>query len=124
MLARMTRQYSKRGGTYAEGTISAMNHGYLSEMIPRSISAGGTFLSKQTYLEMFIINQCDLRRPQGASGCHKVFASRALQASEARLYILIYVMDQSVNWPKICESWLNLGKRNFGSAKHLAEPNC
>ena len=32
-----------------------------------------------------IINQCDLRRPKGASGGHKVYASRAAQASEARL---------------------------------------
>ena len=32
-----------------------------------------------------IINQCDLRRPKGASGGHKVSASRAAQASEARL---------------------------------------
>ena len=35
-----------------------------------------------------IINQCDTRRPKGASGGHKVSASRAAQASEARLYIL------------------------------------
>ena len=35
-----------------------------------------------------IINQCDPRRPKGASGGHKVSASRAAQASEARLYIL------------------------------------
>ena len=34
-----------------------------------------------------IINQCDLRRPKGASGGHKVSASRAAQASEACLYI-------------------------------------
>ena len=33
-----------------------------------------------------IINQCDPRRPKGASGGHKVSASRAAQASEARLY--------------------------------------
>ena len=33
-----------------------------------------------------IINQCDLRRPKGASGGHKVSASRAAQASEARLF--------------------------------------
>ena len=33
-----------------------------------------------------INNQCDLRRPKGASGGHKVSASRAAQASEARLY--------------------------------------
>ena len=32
-----------------------------------------------------IINQCDPRRPKGASGGHKVSASRATQASEARL---------------------------------------
>ena len=32
-----------------------------------------------------IINQCDLRRPKGASGEHKVSSSRAAQASEARL---------------------------------------
>ena len=32
-----------------------------------------------------IINQCDPRRPKGASGGHEVFASRAAQASEARL---------------------------------------
>ena len=31
-----------------------------------------------------IINQCDLRRPKGASGRHEVSASRAAQASEAR----------------------------------------
>ena len=35
-----------------------------------------------------IINQCDPRRPKGASGGHKVSASRAAQASEARLYII------------------------------------
>ena len=35
-----------------------------------------------------IINQCDPRRPKGASGGHKVSASCAAQASEARLYIL------------------------------------
>ena len=34
-----------------------------------------------------IINQCDPRLPQGASGRHKVSASRAAQASEARLYM-------------------------------------
>ena len=33
----------------------------------------------------FIIDQCDPRRPKGASGGHKVSASRAAQASEARL---------------------------------------
>ena len=32
-----------------------------------------------------IINQCDPRRPKGASGGHKVSASRAAEASEARL---------------------------------------
>ena len=37
-----------------------------------------------------IINQCDPRRPKGASGGHKVSASRAAQANEARLYIYIY----------------------------------
>ena len=36
-----------------------------------------------------IINHCNPRRPQGASGGHKVSASRAAQASEARLYIYI-----------------------------------
>ena len=35
-----------------------------------------------------IINQCDLRRPKGASGGHKVSASRAAQASEARLLLV------------------------------------
>ena len=35
----------------------------------------------------FIINQYDPRRPKGASGGHRVSASRAAQASEARLYI-------------------------------------
>ena len=34
-----------------------------------------------------IINQCDPRRPKGASGGHKVSASRTAQVSEARLYI-------------------------------------
>ena len=33
-----------------------------------------------------IINRCDPRRPKGASGGHNVSASRAAQASEARLY--------------------------------------
>ena len=32
-----------------------------------------------------IINQCDPRRPQGASGGHKVSASPVAQANEARL---------------------------------------
>ena len=36
-----------------------------------------------------IINQCDLRCPQGAFGGHKVSASRTAEASEARLYIYI-----------------------------------
>ena len=34
-----------------------------------------------------IINQCDPRRLKGASGGHKVSASPAVQASEARLFI-------------------------------------
>ena len=34
-----------------------------------------------------IINQCDHRRPKGASGGHKVSASRAAQANEARLLL-------------------------------------
>ena len=38
-----------------------------------------------------IINQCDPRRPKGASGGHKVSASRAAQTCEARLYILILI---------------------------------
>ena len=38
-----------------------------------------------------IINQCDPRRPKGASGGHKVSASRAAQASEASLSILIII---------------------------------
>ena len=38
-----------------------------------------------------ITNQCDHRRPKGASGGYKVFASRAAQASEARLYIYLYI---------------------------------
>ena len=37
-----------------------------------------------------ILNQCDFKRPKGASGVHKVSASRAAQASEARLYIYKY----------------------------------
>ena len=36
-----------------------------------------------------IINQCDLRRPKGAYGGHKVSASCAAQASEARLLFII-----------------------------------
>ena len=39
-----------------------------------------------------IINQCDPRRPKGASGGHKVSASRAAQSSEARLYTHIYTL--------------------------------
>ena len=35
-----------------------------------------------------IINQCDSRRPKGASGGHFVPASRAAQAIEARLFSL------------------------------------
>ena len=35
-----------------------------------------------------IINQCDPRRPKGASDGHIVSASRAAQASEVRSYIL------------------------------------
>ena len=38
-----------------------------------------------------IINQCDPRRPKGASGGHKVSASPEAQASEERLYIYIYI---------------------------------
>ena len=40
-----------------------------------------------------IINQCEPRRPKGASGAHKVAASRAAQASEARL-LYIYIAVQ------------------------------
>ena len=40
-----------------------------------------------------IINQCDPRRPKGASGGHKVSASRAAQASEARLYLMKFVTE-------------------------------
>ena len=36
-----------------------------------------------------IINQCHPRRPKGNSGGHELSASRAAQASEARLYIYI-----------------------------------
>ena len=35
-----------------------------------------------------IINQCDSRRPKGASGGHEVSASRAAKASEARLFMI------------------------------------
>ena len=38
-----------------------------------------------------IINQCAPRRSKGASGGHFVSASRAAQASEARLFLLIRV---------------------------------
>ena len=34
-----------------------------------------------------VINQCEPRRPKDASGGHKVFASRAAQASEALVVI-------------------------------------
>ena len=37
-----------------------------------------------------IINQCDSRRPKGASGGHKVSASRAAQASEAKRACMFY----------------------------------
>ena len=42
-----------------------------------------------------ILNQCEPRRPLGASGRHKVSASRTPQASEARLFslIVVYVLD-------------------------------
>ena len=39
-----------------------------------------------------IIHQCVPRRPKGASGGHKVSASRAAQASEAGLYIYTYTV--------------------------------
>ena len=45
----------------------------------------------------FIISQCDSRRPKGAFGGHKVSASCAAQASEARLSpyeIVIFVYRQ------------------------------
>ena len=54
----------------------------------------GDFLSDidfNTTMDIFIdaisliINQCDLRRPKGASGEHEVSASRAAHSSEARL---------------------------------------
>ena len=44
----------------------------------------------------FTINQCDSRRPKGASGGHEVSASRAAQASEARLCIYIYINNNRV----------------------------
>ena len=34
-----------------------------------------------------------VRRPKGASGVHKVSASRAAHASDARLYIYIYAVS-------------------------------
>ena len=37
-----------------------------------------------------IINQCDPRRPKGASDGHEVSASRAAQASEAHLYTIYW----------------------------------
>ena len=36
-----------------------------------------------------IISQCDRRRPKGASGGHKVSASRAAQASDALVFMKI-----------------------------------
>ena len=39
-----------------------------------------------------IINQCDPRRLKGASGGHKVSASRAAHASDVRLYINKYTL--------------------------------
>ena len=38
-----------------------------------------------------IINQCDPRRPKGASDGHKVSTSRAAQASKARLFSIIII---------------------------------
>ena len=51
-----------------------------------------------------IINRCGSRRPKGASGGHEVSASRAAQASEARLYIQwnLYItatQGTGQNWP-------------------------
>ena len=43
------------------------------------------------------INQCDPRRPKCASGGHKVSASRAAEASEARLYLECMVQISSCN---------------------------
>ena len=48
-----------------------------------------------------IINQCDPRRPKGASGGHQVSASRASQASEARLFLLKYYLKNSAFSDKI-----------------------
>ena len=42
-----------------------------------------------------IISQCVLKPPKGASGGHKVSASRVAQASGARLYLL-YLKQKSV----------------------------
>ena len=44
-----------------------------------------------------IINQCDPRRPKGAPGGHKVSASRAAQASEARLLLLKLVLKYKMS---------------------------
>ena len=44
------------------------------------------------------INQCDPRRPQGASGGHFVSACRAAQASEVHLYYIYYILHI---YPKI-----------------------
>ena len=44
-----------------------------------------------------IINQCDPRRQQGASGGHKVSTSRAMRLYI--VYIYIYVMGNMRNWP-------------------------
>ena len=48
-----------------------------------------------------IINQCDPRRPKGASGGHEVSASRAAQASEARL-LTIETRSQRLLWFSLC----------------------
>ena len=49
------------------------------------------------YVISLIINQCDTRRPHGASGGHKVSASRSASKRSARLciYIYIYIYIQS-----------------------------
>ena len=59
-------------------------------MIFRVISISNTKMDIFRDAISLIINQCDLRRKKGASGGHKVSASRAAQVSEARLYIYIY----------------------------------
>ena len=41
-----------------------------------------------------IINQCDPRRPKGASGGHIVSASRAAHSSKARLFIIRYYLKK------------------------------